>query len=240
MTETHRLLDHLVFAFLLIVPLVEWRWSWPRYLRRLATGAPGIRLRYLRSLAIGEWVPALVLLGAWAISGRPWRDIYLTAPLNWRMAGGLAYAAVLVAVLVVQRRMILKRPEAIERVRKMLKYAEPLLPHTPAERKTFWLVSITAGVCEEFFYRGFLTWYLTVWIGLVPAILLSTLIFGASHVYLGALQIPRTALAGLVFAGLAWASGSLWPAMVLHAAMDWNSGELGFRIPSEPRDDAAG
>jgi len=38
---------------------------------------------------------------------------------------------------------------------------------------------------------------------------------------------------GLVLALLTYFSGSLWPAIVLHAALDWNSGELGYAILSK-------
>jgi len=69
-----------------------------------------------------------------------------------------------------------------------------------------------------------------VWTGVVAAVILSSLLFGIGHIYLGRAHVPKTALAGLFFACLALASGSLLPAMLLHAAMDWNSGELGFRI----------
>jgi membrane protease YdiL (CAAX protease family) len=149
-----------------------------------------------------------------------------------------------------QRRAILARPATVERLRKRLEFAGPLLPHTLAERRLFWAVSATAGICEETLYRGFLTWYIARWMEplasnptgyfsgplVVPwiAILLSSLIFGLGHIYLGVKQVPRTAVVGLVLAGLAWLSGSLWPSIILHAAIDWNSGELGFAILNSP------
>ncbi len=230
MTGPHGVFDHVVFALLLLLPLIEWRWNWPRYLRRLAAGFSGARLRYYRNIIAGEWLLAVVLLAVWAMWRRPWSSLWLGSPSGWRLAGGLAFTAAVVALLVAQKRAILKKPKTRDKVRAMLKYAEPLLPRTAAEHKAFWLVSFTAGVCEEVIYRGFLTWYLAVWTGLVPAVLLSAIAFGFGHVYLGPAQVPRTALVGLVMSGVMLASASLWPAMLLHAALDWNSGELGFRI----------
>jgi membrane protease YdiL (CAAX protease family) len=230
MTATHSIFDHMMFAFLLVVPLIQWRWSWPRYLARLAAGVPNARLNFFRGIVVEEWLPTFALLGIWAAGGRPWSHLMLAGAAPWRLSLGLAFAALLIALLVSQRWAILARPKAIERVRAKLAYAEPLLAHTPAERKVFWLVSATAGVCEEIFYRGFLTWYIAVWTGPVIAVILSSLIFGLGHIYLGRTHVPQTAFVGLFLAGVAFASGSLWPAMLLHAAMDWNSGELGFRI----------
>jgi membrane protease YdiL (CAAX protease family) len=228
--STPAIFDHLLFVFLVLAPLVEWRWIWPRYLSKLAAGTPGVRLRYLRSIVIGEWLPVLALLAVWAANRRPWTSLLLAGGPAWRLAAGLVFATLLAALLVAQRIAILKSPKTIERVRATLKHAEPLIPHTAPERRLFWLVSLTAGVCEETLYRGFMTWYLATWIGLVPAVILSSAIFGAGHIYLGLAQVPKTAFVGLIFAGAALASASLWPAMLLHAAMDWNSGELGFRI----------
>jgi membrane protease YdiL (CAAX protease family) len=55
-----------------------------------------------------------------------------------------------------------------------------------------------------------------------------------SDVYLGVAHVPRGFFMGLVLALLAYFSGSLWPAIVLHAAIDWNSGELGYAVLSKP------
>jgi uncharacterized protein len=235
MIGSHKLFDHILFALLIVTPLVEWRWTWPRYLRRLAAGEPGVRLRFLRNLVVGEWVPTGCLLAFWVASLRPWHDLFLAGASTLRLALGLLGAASLAALLVLQRRAILKRPESIGKVREALAYAEPLLPRTQAERKLFWLVSFTAGICEEIFFRGFMTWYLSVWTGLVPAVLIASALFGLGHIYLGFMHVPRTIFVGLILAGVALASGSLWPAMLLHAALDWNSGELGYRILRSPR-----
>ncbi len=233
MTGTHSIADHVLFAVLVSAPLLEWRWAWPRYLKRLASGAPHVRVRFYRSAVLGQWLIALSLIAFWAWLGRPWRWLLLGSPAPWRLGIGLAVSALLAGFLYWQRVQVLKSEEDIAKVRPELESVERLLPHTPRERKTFWIVSATAGVCEELLFRGFLIWYFAVWTGLIAAVILSSLLFGLGHIYLGRKHIPKTALAGLFFACLALASGSLWPAMLLHAAMDWNTGELGFRILGE-------
>jgi membrane protease YdiL (CAAX protease family) len=70
------------------------------------------------------------------------------------------------------------------------------------------------------------------------------MLFGLGHIYLGGSAMIKTVIGGLLFAAVALAAGSLWPAMVIHAATDLNSGDLGFRAfggaaaqesaPSEP------
>lgn len=239
MNAAHGIIDYFFFALLLAVPLIEWKWTWPRYLARLKTGAPGVRTGFYRTLILEEWISTACLAGWWLARVRPWSWLLLASsetplkmsfPLPLRLWAGLAYVALLAAVLILQKKAILARPERMERVRPRLAYAEPLLPHTAGERRLFWLVSLTAGVTEEIFYRGFLIWFLTAWIGLLPAALLSSALFGAGHIYMGWAQAPKTGLVGLILAFIALCSASLLPAMLLHAALDWNSGELGYGV----------
>jgi CAAX protease family protein len=239
MNAAHTIFDDALFAFLLAIPFFEWRWTWPRYLKRLATGAPGVRAGFYVSLMIGEWVPATCLLCWWAARDRPWSGLLLKGtvtplalgiPPAMRLWAGFTFVALLVGFAVAHRTAVLAQPETIKRVRPKLAYAEPLLPHIEFERKLFWMVSLTAGVCEELFFRGFLIWYLSAWMGPVAAVLLSSALFGVGHIYLGWAQAPKTALVGLALAFVALASASLWPAMLLHAAIDWNSGELAYGI----------
>jgi uncharacterized protein len=228
MTALHHPIDHLIVAILLLFPVVELRWTWPRYLARLAAGVPNARLNFYRSIILEEWIAVTVLLGYWERMQRPLQALLLLPASAMRFAIGMAVALVLIALLTLQNKAIRARPEVIPRLRKKLAYGEPILPHTCAERWRFHAVSITAGVCEEVLFRGFLLWYFAVWVGVWPAAILSSIVFGIGHVYLGVRQIPNTVIIGLVMATLAILSGSLWPAMLLHAAIDWNSGELAF------------
>jgi uncharacterized protein len=228
MTALHHPIDHLIVAILLLFPVVELRWTWPRYLARLAAGVPNARLTFYRSIILEEWIAVTVLLGYWERMQRPLQALLLLPASAMRFAIGMAVALVLIALLTLQNKAIRARPEVIPRLRKKLAYGEPILPHTCAERWRFHAVSITAGVCEEVLFRGFLLWYFAVWVGVWPAAILSSIVFGIGHVYLGVRQIPNTVIIGLVMATLAILSGSLWPAMLLHAAIDWNSGELAF------------
>jgi uncharacterized protein len=234
MTALHHPIDHLIFAILLLFPIVEWRFTWPRYLARLAAGVPNARLNFYRSLLLEQWIAIAALLAWWIGTRRPLGALLLAPSSPTRLAIGMTVALALCALLALQNKAIRGRPDVMPRLRKKLSYAEPILPHTGAERLRFHAVSVTAGVCEEVLFRGFLLWYFAVWVGVWPAAILSAIVFGVGHAYLGIRQIPNTAIIGLVLATLAILSGSLWPAMLLHAAIDWNSGELGFLTLNTP------
>ncbi len=233
------ILDHVFVALLVVGPLIEWRWSWPRFLARLSAGVPGVRLRFYGAILLSEWLPTLALLVFWAWKVRSWSALRLAGGSPWRTASTLVAIVVLIVLQILQRRAILASPRRIERMRRIMAFGEPIVPHTGAERRVFWAVSATAGVCEEILFRGFLTWYLSLWMPLVAAVFLSALLFGFGHIYLGPRQVPQTALVGLFLSFLMLFSGSLWPAMLLHAAIDWNSGELSYRVLGEPQPAAA-
>jgi membrane protease YdiL (CAAX protease family) len=98
-----------------------------------------------------------------------------------------------------------------------------VLPRTRAERRLFTLVGVTAGVCEEWLYRGF---FLAVVAALVPALPAGALVavaavaFGLAHAYQGVSGIVLTGVLGGVFAALYLQTGSLLLPVLLHAAVD--------------------
>ena len=60
-----------------------------------------------------------------------------------------------------------------------LRAVEPILPKGAAELRWFTALSLTAGICEEILFRGYLIWYLDSYIGLVGAVILSSIAFGS-------------------------------------------------------------
>jgi membrane protease YdiL (CAAX protease family) len=104
-----------------------------------------------------------------------------------------------------------------------------LIPHTRDEARFFQVLAVSAGVCEEVVYRGFMLWFVTLWLGLWPAVIVSSLMFGVAHLYLGRKHVLRTSIVGLFLALIAVGSASLWPVIVLHAFLDLFGGDLGLR-----------
>jgi membrane protease YdiL (CAAX protease family) len=220
---THTSADHaLVAALVLVVPWlahVEYR----RLKRELAAGHPGARIRAYRQTVFTQWGFTAVLIAYWLGAGRSLPSLGLgLAPSVGHWVGlGLALAAC--AFLVLQVSAVRRYPEARAAVRAQIGALRPLLPHTETESRWFTAVSLTAGTCEEVVYRGFLMAYFAG-LGAGPAIVLSTLVFGLSHAYMGRAGAFRAGLVGLFVAGLYWLTGSLWASMLLHGTADVTSG----------------
>jgi len=75
--------------------------------------------------------------------------------------------------------------------------------------------AVTPAVCEEILFRGFMLHGLARRMKPAPAILWTAVLFGAFHFDLYRL-LPTAAL-GAILGTLVWLTGSLWPAILLHA-----------------------
>jgi membrane protease YdiL (CAAX protease family) len=105
----------------------------------------------------------------------------------------------------------------------MLESAAALLPATSSEHRTWVAVALTAGICKEQVFRGFLLFYLAHFFPSLPqwgAIGVSSAIFGLAHAYQGWKGVLGTGLLSLGLAFVYVGTGSLLPSMVLHALID--------------------
>ena len=230
----HALPDHIFFVVLVVLsPLID-LWAFPWLKRAIAAGNANARLRFYLIGILTQWTFSACVVAIWIRQARPWAALGLGSGRPVGMPITLTLALIYVGLAVAQRRALLKRTERFARLREKMAYGEALLPHTPAEHSRFMLLAVTAGVCEEFLYRGFVMWYLGVWLGLVPAVLISSVAFGFAHLYLGVPHVWKTSITGLILALFVVGAGALWPAMIVHATIDLLSGNIGFHILSHP------
>jgi len=226
----------LIIAGLVAIAYPIWDYFsvWPRMMRTIASGRPNGRVLVYREVLVLEWITTAVIAAVWIHAARPWRLIGLVVPVGCRLVLTVALVAALMMLFRAQLRAIRRLdPAKLDRVRTRQVAASPLIPRNRAERAWFVLVAITAGLCEEFIYRGFLLWVFRPWLGLWGAALASTVGFGFAHAYQGRAGAFRAGALGAVFAVLAIATGSVVPGMVLHALLDLISGEASYAIFAE-------
>lgn len=103
-----------------------------------------------------------------------------------------------------------------------------LLPRTTVEMIAFVALSITAGFCEEFLFRGYLQRQFLAWSGRVEvAVALQAVVFGMGHLYQGWKGALTITLYGAMFGILAVMRKSLRPGMIQHAMQDSFTGVVG-------------
>lgn len=100
-----------------------------------------------------------------------------------------------------------------------------LIPVTTPEKGLYTGLSATAGVTEEFVFRGFLIHALLTATGSVPlALLLSSGAFGLVHAYQQPIGALRAALLGALLALPLLLSASIFPAILAHILIDLIAG----------------
>lgn len=110
----------------------------------------------------------------------------------------------------------------------MQSLAERILPQSRAELLPFLALALTAGLCEEFLYRGFAMAALTraglpVW----TVVLFSSILFAMAHLYQGRGGIVSTLVIGTVFGTARIAYDGLAPVILWHSAVDAVAGVAG-------------
>ncbi len=225
---TPQLIDHIAFVILAVVFPI---WGFFETRKRIAgiqAGRTELRMGLYRKIIVEQWLIAIVLLVGWFALGRAAAAIGLVARGGAVAWIGYGLSALAAATLLIQLRSYLRSPEQLASMRETFRKVMCILPHTRSELRAFDVVSLTAGICEEIIFRGYLIAYLMAvlttpfWI----AAILSSLVFGLSHNYQGPSGILRTAAVGGVLALFYGLTGSLWAPMVVHAVMDITSGRI--------------
>jgi membrane protease YdiL (CAAX protease family) len=109
--------------------------------------------------------------------------------------------------------------------------ARQLLPQNVQGFVMFLILSVTAGFCEEFIFRGYLQrQFLTVTGSAWIAISVQALVFGVAHLYQGWRGVVAITVYGALFGILAQWRNSLRPGMMQHAAQDSLLGIAGMLI----------
>ncbi|WP_214740777.1 CPBP family intramembrane glutamic endopeptidase [Exiguobacterium sp. s48] len=110
-----------------------------------------------------------------------------------------------------------------------------LLPRTKSEEQAWSAVSVTAGVTEEFIFRGVLLYTITLYIE-APNLTLAVIggaLFGMAHAYQGIKGVLTTGVVGFGLALLYLGMGVLWPVMVIHVLLDLIAGPIHVDTKSE-------
>ena len=233
------LADHLLVVLIAIgLPLRAWLGM--KRLRTASGDLAGLRRKlWVRAIAT-QWLLVVILLAVWSARHRDLRLLGLDLQPSPGLLGVLVGLATIVSLVLRQRGGLTDDEDLRRRIRDRLAPVERLMPRGPGEFPLFAALAITAGICEELLFRGFLFWYAMQWMPWPAAALLQALAFGLGHAYQGARGIALTGFAGLFFTGVRLVAGSVLPAMLIHALMDLHAGDLARRVfPAEAPPDGA-
>ncbi len=121
----------------------------------------------------------------------------------------------------------------------MRKLTSKILPHSLVELLPYLALAVTAGVCEEFLYRGFAMAALSrAGLATWAVVLVTSILFGLAHAYQGRAGILGTGLLGVLFAVARILYSSLAPVMIWHTAVDIVAGIAAPRYLMMPSDNS--
>ena len=217
------------FMTLLAIGLPIWSFfAHKRFEAKLESGdAKALRATYIDTLWM-LWIPTLAVLAFWLFMARPFAGLGLSFASTFANGIGLAVALLIIAVLIPQIFQVQRSEDEAAKVLAQIERSpgiKKILPKTSADYALFKGLSVTAGVTEEILFRGYLIWIFSFWMESWLAALLSLVAFVLAHLYQDSKEaLVKVALTGGALTLLYMLSGSLIPAIILHAAIDLTSG----------------
>jgi uncharacterized protein len=189
----------------------------------LSVAANPSRVRFYIITLVYEWLLFILVVAGVRLSGA---SVLIVLGDHWQSVRqvlrdiGLAAGFWIVTWMLLWVFGWLLRPAALGRNVSML-------PHRGIELTLWIALSVTAGICEETIFRGYLQRQFMALTKSAPAgILVSAAAFGAVHAYQGFRMVILIGLYGAMFGILAHWRGSVRPGMIAHAWQDSLNGVL--------------
>jgi membrane protease YdiL (CAAX protease family) len=217
----------LILVFLVVI--IPWRGA--ARIRRLLSKAEitsADRLSLYGSTILFQWF--LVLLVAWRSLARgvgP-EELGLAARDPWQVVWtSIALTGLLCINQLVGLRRITSLPDGNRGP--LFAITEKIVPRSRGETFAFAALACTAGLSEEFLYRGFV---FMAFVRMIvnfgapngAAAILSSVWFSVAHLYQGRRGLITTFVVGMIFVGMRIWTGSLLPAMAAHFGIDLLAG----------------
>lgn len=181
--------DHIVVAIFAVGIGINGYLHIGEFLRKVAAGDPHVRRSEYRWTMLIQWVVTAAALFVWfgLADGRTLDDLGLGWNSHWHSWLGVGLTVAACSFFALQLFLARSNDEARSSLREQFDPASQMLPHTAAEVRLFAGVALTAGVCEEILFRGYLLAYLEFFMPTWLAATLAVLAFGLAHSYLAVL-----------------------------------------------------
>lgn len=174
--------------------------------------------------AVFLWVLTAPVLGLWWWRDRPWESLGVRATETgaaawWLLAG-------LVVWLIVDTGWQVATPTRRAATSRRWRRDTPQMPATAGEVVASLPLVVSAAICEELLYRGFLLGYAASLLAGVPAgdvvaVIVLGVVFGLMHRYQGRARMLKTMVLAVGMGALYLLTGSLLLPIALHFAIDF-------------------
>jgi len=195
------------------------------------------RRRFFISNSLVLWFLAAAVVGLWLWNKRPLSLMgfnYIQPSLaTWILTGAM------VVFYIADITYSLFSPEELKKTHDQWEATVPFLPESAREMPAYIFMCLSAGICEEILYRGFLVTYFIdpmrpgfpITAAIFPAVL-----FSLAHFYQGYKAMGKIFLLSLLFALIFIFSGSLIIVVIIHFLIDLVGGVLAIGARRKMRD----
>ena len=192
-------------------------------LRKIKSGHLNRLQYYQRSIIIFLCMAALVAINY--VSGTLQPVIWF-AEINH---AAIVFTVLIVLFIVVQLRQKIK-PEDVMDIRSGMEPIWIYLPKSAMEYRFYLMLSITAGICEELVFRYYLYHVFHLYLPAPVSILILNFLFALSRIHTGFQNMASTFVLGMIFSVIYYFSGYLVLPIILHAAIEIQTGLIGFKV----------
>ncbi len=173
-------------------------------------------------------IAAMLVCTAWNIGNRSWVQFGFSKP-HFNITVWVSIS-VIVIVYIADIIMTFVKKDTSKDAFNDLAYVIPVQWN---EFKPYIFLALSAGICEEIIYRGFLIHYL-IYLGgenassQVFALLIPAIVFGISHRYQGWWAVIKIFLIAIILGIIYVSSASLLIVILIHVLIDLISGWVGI------------
>lgn len=232
-------LVYVVFIlFLLLVESIKGKHDFKKFCLNIIDHNKSVNLRkkYYKKLIFESWIVLLLTIGLVVITDVPSYKLGLKMPNlhesifpSFFTYGILIITTIYIVLIIYQMIASQTSQKFNEKIMKIKLPAdtELMIPRNEKEKKLWIAVSISAGIVEEFVYRGFLIYTIMILfpnLNFFIVLLIGALVFGIGHLYQGVSGIVQTGLYGLFMGIIYLSTDSLVICMILHFLTDCSTG----------------
>jgi len=192
-------------------------------------------VEYLK-ISLFLWVLTFFLAYIYYIEELSVVELDYLIKMGWQNIVAISFIVLAISYLV----LLIKNINSNEKFRaEVANNFEPfiqIMPETKSQVLVFTiLLSVTAGICEELIFRAYLFNLIDTYTGTIGAILISSLVFGFWHIYLGWKEVLRTSIMGVIFCSIYIFTGNIIIPIILHIFIDIYSGLMCyFSVRKQP------
>jgi membrane protease YdiL (CAAX protease family) len=195
----------------------------------------GTRRRFFLLNSLVLWLLAVVVMGIWYWNERPWSLMGFQKIVNQPMTWVATAAFVVFYGLEVIQNYLQKDQQ--QKTFEQWEHNIPFLPESYREILAYTLLCLSAAICEEIMYRGFMVNYFInpmkdgfPWIAVVfPAVM-----FSIAHFYQGYEAMGKIFILSALFGVIFIVSKSLLIVVILHFLIDLFGGVMAVFFRKKP------